>query len=613
MSAAFDVQPIDGSALALRTISLAAGVTTIHRRAGARLAALRDRWRRAAVGRRRVRAGAGTERRSRRSPERTPSCRRRRTSTRSWRRSAAEVGSPRAAGARASSSPRSTQRMRRPATGARSFQILFGPHNGSTRATLFAGFIPPGKAPWHYHLYDEIVWVPEGPGRLHLAEGSEELGAGAAFRLRPRQVHIVENARRARADDHRDLHAGREPVGRVPHGRRRRRVPLRGVARGDRDAGHVERGSPAPCAEARRLGRRADRRRRAPRARRPDSRRRSRTPARELVHAAAAPGRRAPRRPRRRARRVPAHGVGDLERRRNAGRVGSDRRRRLHLPHARPPRRTRAARADCAVRAHRRVVLRHDDGRRRRHVGGGAWRDRRGAHGRRPRPRGRARGVRLLPAAGPPRDAVLVRRLVLPEQRGRGRAAPPRARGGTRRTPRRRRAPRQRRAGDLLGARRRAHSARCTSIPAQAGSRTSSASPTSSAPRTSTSRCARARATTSGSRGSTASSKRPRAHASEALVVALGVDAAADDPNSPLAVTRRRVSRSRATARLASACRPSSSRRAATCSRRSARSSGRPSRASRARGEPRPSGPALRRGLTLLPLGGACRRPPRPR
>ena len=79
------------------------------------------------------------------------------------------------------------------ATGARSFQILFGPQNGSTRATLFAGFIPPGKAPWHYHLYDEIVWVPEGPGRLHIGDTTEELGAGSAFRLRPRRVHIVEN------------------------------------------------------------------------------------------------------------------------------------------------------------------------------------------------------------------------------------------------------------------------------------------------------------------------------------------------------------------------------------------------------------------------------------
>ena len=85
------------------------------------------------------------------------------------------------------------------ATGSRSFQILFGPHNGSTRATLFAGHLPPGRAPWHYHLYDEIVWVPQGPGRLHLSGSEEPLGAGSAFRLRPREVHIVENASPDRA------------------------------------------------------------------------------------------------------------------------------------------------------------------------------------------------------------------------------------------------------------------------------------------------------------------------------------------------------------------------------------------------------------------------------
>jgi quercetin dioxygenase-like cupin family protein len=80
------------------------------------------------------------------------------------------------------------------ATGARSFRLLLGPHNGSTRATLFVGFVPPGKVPWHYHLYDEIVWVPEGPGRLHRGDTVTELGPGSAFRLRPREVHIVENA-----------------------------------------------------------------------------------------------------------------------------------------------------------------------------------------------------------------------------------------------------------------------------------------------------------------------------------------------------------------------------------------------------------------------------------
>jgi len=80
------------------------------------------------------------------------------------------------------------------ATGARSFRVLFGPHNGSLRATLFAGYLPPGRAPWHFHLYDEIVWVPEGPGRVLRRDSDEALGPGAAFRLRPREVHIVENS-----------------------------------------------------------------------------------------------------------------------------------------------------------------------------------------------------------------------------------------------------------------------------------------------------------------------------------------------------------------------------------------------------------------------------------
>ena len=84
------------------------------------------------------------------------------------------------------------------ATGARSFRVLFGPHNGSARATLFVGYLPPGRAPWHYHLYDEIVWVPEGPGRVLRRDSEDALEAGTAFRLRPREVHIVENSSRDR-------------------------------------------------------------------------------------------------------------------------------------------------------------------------------------------------------------------------------------------------------------------------------------------------------------------------------------------------------------------------------------------------------------------------------
>jgi len=79
------------------------------------------------------------------------------------------------------------------ATGSRSFQILFGAHNGCRRATMFIGYVPPGKAPWHYHLYDEICWIWNGPGRYHLGDEVEELPNGSAFRITPRQVHIVEN------------------------------------------------------------------------------------------------------------------------------------------------------------------------------------------------------------------------------------------------------------------------------------------------------------------------------------------------------------------------------------------------------------------------------------
>jgi quercetin dioxygenase-like cupin family protein len=79
------------------------------------------------------------------------------------------------------------------ATGGRTFQILFGPHNGQLYATLFLGYVPPGAAKWHYHLYDEIVLVHEGRARLHLEGGTRDLGPGEAFRLTPRQLHIVEN------------------------------------------------------------------------------------------------------------------------------------------------------------------------------------------------------------------------------------------------------------------------------------------------------------------------------------------------------------------------------------------------------------------------------------
>ena len=76
-----------------------------------------------------------------------------------------------------------------------------------------------------------------------------------------------------------------------------------------------------------------------------------------------------------------------------------------------PGPRLAAAGARGRVGEARLLRLRHDDARRAGHVGGRARGRGGGAHGRRPRRRGRARRLRVHPAAGPPRDQGRLRRL----------------------------------------------------------------------------------------------------------------------------------------------------------------------------------------------------------
>ena len=98
------------------------------------------------------------------------------------------------------------------------------------------------------------------------------------------------------------------------------------------------------------------------------------------------------------------------------------------------------------------VVLRHDDAGRPGNLGGGSGSRRRRADGRRPGRSRYAGGVRPGPAAGSPRDPARVRRLVLPEQRGRRRRGAACARPRPGRGRRHRRAPRQRHASRVLAA-----------------------------------------------------------------------------------------------------------------------------------------------------------------
>jgi quercetin dioxygenase-like cupin family protein len=80
------------------------------------------------------------------------------------------------------------------ATADRQVRLLAGPGVGCLGVTQFVGEIPPGRAPDHYHPYDEVIYVLEGQGVLHLGDRHDPVGPGAAVHLRPQQVHSLENA-----------------------------------------------------------------------------------------------------------------------------------------------------------------------------------------------------------------------------------------------------------------------------------------------------------------------------------------------------------------------------------------------------------------------------------
>ena len=109
-------------------------------------------------------------------------------------------------------------------------------------------------------------------------------------------------------------------------------------------------------------------------------------------------------RPRARTAGAPVDGARGVAGRRvrRAGRPGPGG--AVRVPDRRDARRAPGAPADRDPRPGRPVLLRHDDAGRAGHLGGRAGRRRRRADRRRPGGRGRAGGVRHLPPAGPPRD-----------------------------------------------------------------------------------------------------------------------------------------------------------------------------------------------------------------
>jgi mannose-6-phosphate isomerase-like protein (cupin superfamily) len=79
------------------------------------------------------------------------------------------------------------------ATAGRMFRLLAGPGVGCASVTQFVGMIPVVRAPDHFHRYDEVVYVLQGRGALHIGGGSVAVEAGTAIHFPSGLVHCLEN------------------------------------------------------------------------------------------------------------------------------------------------------------------------------------------------------------------------------------------------------------------------------------------------------------------------------------------------------------------------------------------------------------------------------------
>lgn len=79
------------------------------------------------------------------------------------------------------------------ATAGREFTLLAAPETGCASVTQFVGHVPPGRAPDHFHRYDEVVYVLDGEGELHIDGESRPLRPGVCVHLPAELVHCLEN------------------------------------------------------------------------------------------------------------------------------------------------------------------------------------------------------------------------------------------------------------------------------------------------------------------------------------------------------------------------------------------------------------------------------------
>jgi mannose-6-phosphate isomerase-like protein (cupin superfamily) len=64
-----------------------------------------------------------------------------------------------------------------------------------SEVTQFVGSIPPGRAPDHFHLYEEVICILKGEGVMHAGSKSTPVRQGSCIFLPIRQRHCLENTR----------------------------------------------------------------------------------------------------------------------------------------------------------------------------------------------------------------------------------------------------------------------------------------------------------------------------------------------------------------------------------------------------------------------------------
>ncbi|HEY7399208.1 MAG TPA: cupin domain-containing protein [Gaiellaceae bacterium] len=86
-----------------------------------------------------------------------------------------------------------TAEERGSATAGRQFVLGATPEVGCASATQFVGLVPPGRAPDHFHTYDEVIYVVAGEGELVIDGERAPLRAGSCVHLPARLVHCLAN------------------------------------------------------------------------------------------------------------------------------------------------------------------------------------------------------------------------------------------------------------------------------------------------------------------------------------------------------------------------------------------------------------------------------------